>query len=57
MRPLIFYPPKAHEKAITEFLEAQSTQSEGKQGVSAQRVSKVVKKVQTKSSRINRQCP
>jgi hypothetical protein len=46
MKPLIFYPPKAHEKAITELLEAQNMQSEEKQKVSAQYISKDVKKVQ-----------
>jgi hypothetical protein len=44
MKPLIFYPPKAHEKAITEFLKAQNAQSEEKQDALSQHMSTGIKK-------------
>ena len=33
MKPLVFYPPKAHEEAITDFLEALHVQFPEKQDV------------------------
>jgi hypothetical protein len=44
MKPLIFYPPKAHEKAITEFLETLNDQSEKKEDILPQHVLKGIKK-------------
>jgi hypothetical protein len=44
MKPLIFYPPKAHEKAIAEFLKAQNAQSEEKQDALSQHMSTGIKK-------------
>jgi hypothetical protein len=46
MKPLIFYPPKAHEKAITEFLETLNDQSEKKEDILPQHVLKGIKKGQ-----------
>jgi hypothetical protein len=46
MKPLIFYPPKAQEKAITEFLETLNDQFEKKEDILPQHILTGIKKGQ-----------